>query len=133
MNTDSELDDKEQTALLAEDDEMIRDILAQYLQRLGYNVLEAKNGKTAIDLLELSEEEIDLIVTDLLMPEAGGEKVVRTAQQIGCCDRILIISGFSEQMSQLDKTVGQQAAYLEKPFTFSAFEEKIEELSRTSI
>ncbi len=116
-------------ALLAEDDELIRDLVAQYLQRLGYEVLEAPNGKVAIDILSRPGlARIDVVVTDLLMPHVGGEQVVREAQRLHACQRFLIISGFAHQMRHLDPAVRDQSLYLEKPFTFQAFEASLSEL-----
>lgn len=116
-------------ALLAEDDELIRDLVAHYLQRLGYDVQEAPNGKVAIDILSrLEQRRFDIVVTDLLMPLVGGEQVVREAQRLDACERFLIISGFAHQMRHLDAAVRDHSLYLEKPFTFEAFEASVSEL-----
>lgn len=113
------------TALLAEDDELIRDIVTQYLEKLGFNVLEAQNGKVAVDIIDRMESgPLDLIVTDLLMPKVGGEAVIEAAQRRGLCNRFLIMSGYSE-VSQQPSKASDASSYLEKPFTFGAFEEKL--------
>lgn len=120
-----------QSALLAEDDEMIREIVSTYLERLGYKVYEAQDGTKALDIIErLENGPFDLVVTDLLMPGASGESVVMNALNQDACERFLIISGFSPEMPDLDPTVREIALYLEKPFTFDAFEEKVEILER---
>lgn len=108
---------------------MIRDIVCQYLQRLGYNVLEAEDGTSAVDIIERLEQGcLDLVVTDLLMPGVGGEAVLRSAQERGGCGRFLIISGFTHQMEVLDPRIRDHSGYLEKPFTFSAFKSEIAKL-----
>ncbi len=120
-------------ALLAEDDALIRDIVAQYLARLGFDVLEAANGREAVDIIDrLENERLELVVTDLLMPGLGGEAVVQEAQLRRACERFLIISGFSQQTLRLSASVSDAALYLEKPFTFASFESKLEELYRHS-
>lgn len=117
------------TALLAEDDECIREIVASYLERLGYCVLSAENGQEAIALINgRAAPRFDLIVTDILMPRASGEQVAAAARARGACTRFLFISGFASQMVRLAGEIRKGAAYLEKPFTFQAFEEKVESL-----
>ncbi|MEM9159696.1 MAG: response regulator [Verrucomicrobiota bacterium] len=122
-------EDSRSTAILAEDDEMIRELVSLYLDRMGYHVLEAKNGKEAIDLLaDQAEDAVELIVTDLVMPEAGGAEVIRNARSTGKCDRILIISGFTDDATFLEQTIKEGSEFLKKPFTFVDFEAKVEGL-----
>ncbi|NEQ68741.1 MAG: response regulator, partial [Symploca sp. SIO2D2] len=93
--------------------------------------LEAKNGKEAINLLtDKSADEVELIVTDLVMPEAGGAEVIRNARSTGKCDRILIISGFTDDASFLEQTIKEGSEFLKKPFTFGDFEAKIQTLQQ---
>lgn len=110
---------------------MIREIVTTYLERLGYKVYGAPDGAKALDIIErLENGPFDLVVTDLLMPGASGESVVMNALNQDACERFLIISGFSPEMPDLDPTVRETALYLEKPFTYDAFEEKVSELAR---
>lgn len=112
----------------------MREIVALYLERLGYNVLEAKNGLIAVELIEkMQAGELDLIVTDMLMPKAGGEAVIEAACQRHTCERFLIMSGFSQEMSRQADHFSPNSRFLEKPFTFDAFEAKIGELTRVAI
>jgi len=121
------------TAILAEDDEMVRELVALYLERLGYDVLEAKNGQEAINLLENEgQNAVSLIVTDLVMPEVGGAELVKTARQNGKCDRILIMSGFTDEIAFLEQTIRDGSEFLTKPFTYHDFESKISRLNHPS-
>lgn len=113
------------TALLAEDDAMVRELVCTYLEELGYHVLEARNGKQAIDLLDANGTRLDLIVTDLVMPQASGADVVQFARKAGKCERILIISGFAEDLKFVENSVRDGSEFLSKPFTFNDFEKKI--------
>ncbi len=116
-------------ALLAEDDDMIRELVSLYLERLGYEVVSCKNGQEAVDALELYPK-FDLVVTDLVMPELGGAEVVKTTQSLDKCKRILIISGFSDDLKFLEQAIESGNEFLKKPFTFSGFTEKIENLKK---
>lgn len=108
---------------------MIREIVSTYLERLGYFVLEAKNGRAAIEIIDRTPaSEMDLIVTDLLMPKAGGELVLKRAIERGVIRRFIIISGFSNQMSMVDERIRNDSLYLEKPFSFADLEETVRRL-----
>ncbi|NER32362.1 MAG: response regulator [Symploca sp. SIO1C4] len=121
------------TAILAEDDELIRELVALYLGRLGYDVLEAKNGKEALTILDASDRgRIALLVTDLVMPEIGGAEVVKRARADEKCQRILIMSGFTEDIAFLEKTIKDGTEFLRKPFTYDDFESKIQILEGRS-
>ncbi|RME32771.1 MAG: response regulator [Deltaproteobacteria bacterium] len=62
----------DETVLLVEDDDMVRNLLANLLREFGYKVLEAGDGSEALELFTAAGERIDLVVTDLVMPETGG-------------------------------------------------------------
>ncbi len=126
-----QIENSKSTALIAEDDAMIRELVALYLDRMGYQVLEASDGREAIDLIaDQKEDHLKLIVTDLVMPKAGGAEVVQSARSSGKCDKILIISGFTEDLSFLEKTIKDGSAFLKKPFTFDDFAAKVEDLQK---
>lgn len=62
------------TVMIVDDEELIRSLIKKSLLRTGYNVLEAENGKKAMQLV--AEENIDLIIADLVMPEKGGLELI---------------------------------------------------------
>ena len=111
---------------------MVRELVVTYLENLGYNVLEARNGKQAIELIDTNNAKLDLIVTDLAMPQASGAEVVRFARKDGKCDRILIISGFVEDLKFVEDSINDGSEFLSKPFTFNDFEQKISILQEHS-
>ncbi len=112
--------------LLAEDDSLIRELVAHYLQKLGYEVSEAANGAVALDILNNgADQAFDLIVTDLLMPKAGGETVIKQAKASGACQRFLIMSGNPVSPQEEEKALCNNSLYIEKPFTFGDFESKL--------
>ena len=107
---------------------MVRELVSTYLEELGYHVLEARNGKQAIDIIDSNHAQLDLIVTDLAMPQASGAEVVRFARKDGKCDRILIISGFVGELKFVEDSIKDGSEFLSKPFTFKDFEQKISNL-----
>lgn len=118
------------TALLAEDDSLIRELVGAYLERLGYAVVEAEDGRHALEILERSEaSQLDLVVTDLLMPKVNGRQVVEAALKQGMCERFLIMSGNPLESEDPNLMDVEGVAYLEKPFTFTGFEAALGSLS----
>ncbi len=118
-----------QKVLLAEDDSLIRELVAHYLQKLGYEVSEAANGAVALEILNNGPDQaFDLIVTDLLMPKAGGETVIKQAKANGVCERFLIMSGNPVSQHEKEKALCNNSRYIEKPFTFGDFESQLHSL-----
>lgn len=123
-----------QKALLAEDDSLIRELVAHYLEKLGYEVCEAPNGAVALEILNKdSSGSFDIIVTDLLMPKAGGETVIKQAKASGACDRFLIMSGNPVTPHEEKKALCNNSRYIEKPFTFGDFESKLHSLQEDPV
>lgn len=115
--------------LLAEDEPLIRELVATYLQRAGCNVVEAKDGAAALTFIRnQSPKQFDLILTDLLMPKAGGEAVVRYAQEQGVCSRFLIMSGNPVNGYESAAKASGRFEFIQKPFTFGDFEAKLSSL-----
>jgi two-component system cell cycle sensor histidine kinase/response regulator CckA len=102
-----------ETILLVEDESGIRTMTRGYLESLGYKVLEAKSGREALQVSRLHQGPIDLLVTDLAMPEMQGDELVRTMRQERPGIAAIFISG---QVGR--EETDAQVSLLQKPFTF---------------
>ena len=82
------------TILVADDEAEIRELLRLYLEKDGYQVLEAENGCKVLSLLE--KEEVDMVILDIMMPEMDGYRVLKKLrkQQYTCDDAVSKKSGF---------------------------------------
>ena len=69
------IEEGDETILLVDDEEMIIDVGVQFLEKLGYTVLEAKGGKEAIQIYQENKDNIDMIILDMIMPDMGGSEV----------------------------------------------------------
>ena len=119
----------QQTVLLVEDEPAVRSFAARILRELGYSVLEAANGSEALRLAtEKADAPIHLLLTDVVMPQMGGEQLARRLKAIHPEMKVLYISGYTVNaivhQSQLDEGV----AFLQKPFTTAALAEKVREV-----
>jgi CheY-like chemotaxis protein len=115
--------------LLVEDDKELREMLKMSLQRKGYTVQEAENGKEAIS--HFKPLITDLVVTDLIMPEEDGIKVVIRLRELKPSIKIIAISGGGKvgpgSYLNLAKALGADAIY-SKPFSIKDLIVKIEQL-----
>jgi two-component system, cell cycle sensor histidine kinase and response regulator CckA len=107
----------EGTILLVEDEEGLRALNARGLASRGYTVLEAGNGVEAIDLLEKSGKPVDLVVSDVVMPEMDGPTLARELRSRNPGLKIIFVSGYAEDAFQKHLPEHGQFAFLPKPFT----------------
>jgi len=105
------------TILLVEDEEGLRALNARGLASRGYTVLEAGNGLEAIDLLEKFDGQVDLVVSDVVMPEMDGPTLARELRSRNPDLKIIFVSGYAEDAFQKHLPDHGQYAFLPKPFT----------------
>jgi CheY-like chemotaxis protein len=113
-------------ALIAEDDDQIRALLALILQRDGYSVVQARNGQEAID--RLAEKPFDLLLLDLMMPVRSGFDVLLDIEQTGNKPTALIVvSAVPEPF--LDRVKQQADRVVPKPFDLQELRKVIASVS----
>ena len=101
-----------------------------YLEGGGYEVIEASNGKDGLEKSQSAGFAIDLVVTDIEMPEMNGAELVERLKA-RCPDvRILYMSGYTEDKMMREKLIQPGAPFLEKPFTPAILLEKAREVLR---
>jgi two-component system cell cycle sensor histidine kinase/response regulator CckA len=116
------------TILLVEDEEGLRSLNARGLRSRGYSVLEAENGIEALAVLEAQNGAVDLVVSDVVMPEMDGPTMLKEMRSRNPELRIIFVSGYAEDAfdkSMLNET--DQFAFLAKPFALSALVAKVKE------
>lgn len=118
-----------ETILLVEDEESVRFVLRQSLMLKGYRVIEALNGREALDVLD-GGESVDLMITDVVMPEMGGFELVSRVAREHSGVKVLFISGYTQMDGGID---GQQLLdpgthFLRKPFSTDVLAQKVREV-----
>jgi two-component system, cell cycle sensor histidine kinase and response regulator CckA len=107
------------TILLVEDEEGLRSLNARGLRSRGYNVIEASNGIEAMEALEQKNGAVDLVVSDVVMPEMDGPTLLKTMRGRNPDLKIIFVSGYAEDAFEKSLPENQQFAFLPKPFTLS--------------
>ena len=112
------------TILIAEDNPEILELTTLTLESAGYRVIQAENGRAALDLFHQHWAEIRLVVLDLVMPELSGQEVAKEIRHFDKSTRILFVSGFVPD----DTSTEQTGPILRKPYRASALLRRVEEL-----
>jgi PAS domain S-box-containing protein len=84
-----------ETILFVEDEDRVRDVGQRVLQSLGYRVLTASNGKEALEVFQ--NKDVDLVLTDMVMPEMGGRELIQELKRIAPAVKALVVTGYTMQ------------------------------------
>jgi CheY-like chemotaxis protein len=117
-----------ETVLLAEDASAVRAVVRQTLERHGYTVLEAPNGKAALDLAAKQADRIDLLLTDVVMPEMSGRRLAERFTALRPGVKVLYMSGYTDDAVLRHGVLGPGVAYLQKPFSPDVLAGKVREV-----
>ncbi len=115
--------------LLIDDSDALRELMAAALEREGHQVLQAADGKAGIELLRARR--VDLMITDIVMPDQDGLVTLRLARQMQPGLNVLVISGDSPRFAALYLDIAQKfgaTKTLRKPFTLPEFSAVVQEL-----
>jgi PAS domain S-box-containing protein len=108
------------TILLVEDDEIMRGLTRQLLQEHGYSVVEADDGKSALEWLETNPGPIDLLLTDVVMRRMSGPELVERLRALRPDLKVVYMSGYTGELMAERKVLQRDITLLEKPFSRTA-------------
>ena len=114
-----------ETVLVVEDDDGIRAVIKRILERAGHRVLEATNGAEALRICDASGDSIDLVLSDIAMPEMQGPDLARRIRELHPHMAMLLMSGYAESASQQEGFLTDGVEFLGKPFSPDALTRKI--------
>jgi two-component system cell cycle sensor histidine kinase/response regulator CckA len=117
-----------ETVLLAEDDPAMRELVVEFLEQGGFTVIEASDGRQAFDLAGSHAGPIDLLLTDVAMPEMTGPELARELTSARRDLKVLLVSGCSDDALQPYKPGMHGVPFLAKPFTSERLLRKVREV-----
>ncbi len=120
------------SVLLADDEPDVRTVVRAMLESLGYSVIEARDGREAVELFRERHEEIDLVLLDLVMPRLTGEAALAEMRRIAPAVRAILASGYDESGRICDIVEGGFGGFLQKPFRRQDLGEKVSKVLGTS-
>lgn len=104
------------TVLLVEDEEQVRDLLSSALEMQDFKVLTAENGRQGLDVYKKYQNEIDIIISDLIMPDMSGEEMVNAIRQADKAVKVLFMSGYTADMIAEKGILKPHTHFIQKPF-----------------
>lgn len=113
-----------ETILLVEDQAAIREVMSAYLKRLGYKVLTAPDGAAALCIAATQHKSVDLVVTDLLMPNMGGRELATRLAQLHPETKVLFMSGYPDQEVRGEEALTEEVEIMQKPFSLTSLAAK---------
>jgi CheY-like chemotaxis protein len=114
-----------ETIMVVEDDEGVRDLVRIMLETKGYNVLAVAGAEEAE---RLCTDEVDLLLTDVVMPEVNGRALAERLSLTSPSMRILFMSGYSDEAVYRHGEISPNAAFIEKPFTDRTLARKVRDV-----
>jgi two-component system, cell cycle sensor histidine kinase and response regulator CckA len=118
----------DETILVIEDQDSIRELIREVLERNGYKVLAASNGREALQIAASHRGAIDLLVTDVVMPQMGGRESAKQLITLRPDLRVIFMSGYAEHRGAESGTAEVSSVCLQKPFSMNTLLHKIREV-----
>ncbi|MCP3898193.1 MAG: response regulator [Desulfobacteraceae bacterium] len=116
------------TILIIEDEEFLRTTSKLILEEMGYKVLLAANGKEGVEVFEQDQEEIDLVLLDMIMPEMGGKECLLKLRELDPNISVIVVSGFSEAGHMEDVQKIGVSYIVHKPYDAETLSKAISEV-----
>jgi CheY-like chemotaxis protein len=117
-----------ETILVCEDDEVLRRLSTKILEHSGYGVIEAVDGKDAVDKFIEFDKRIDLVIIDAIMPKKNGKQACDEMRIIRPDLQVLFVSGYTRDIFAEDNVFDENAAFVQKPVLPNELLAKIREL-----
>jgi CheY-like chemotaxis protein len=117
-----------ETLLLVEDEATVRASVRRLLEWHGYRVLEAGNGREALRIYEENPAAIDLVLTDLVMPEMGGHELIELLRAQNPTLRVVFMAGYTEKNVANNGSMPPGTGFVEKPFTVDTLMRRVREV-----
>lgn len=119
------------SVLLVEDEEAVRSFAARALTARGYQVLEAGSGVEALSVIEEHDGQVDLIVSDVVMPEMDGPTLLRELRKVQDDIKIIFISGYAEDAFRKNLDEDEKFVFLPKPFSLKQLAAAVKDTLQT--
>ncbi|MDQ2856406.1 MAG: PAS domain S-box protein, partial [Acidobacteriota bacterium] len=114
-----------ETILLVEDEAQVRGIVQQILESLGYCVMTAENGEQAMTVASAHAGDIDLVITDVVMPQMGGRELAERLGTLRRNLRVVFMSGYTDDAIVRHGLMDDRLIFIQKPFTADALARKV--------
>ena len=122
------LEEEPQKILIVDDDESVRELLGQFLERKGFSYATAENGQKALELLE--GHRFTVIITDMIMPKIDGLELLKIVKQSWPDTDVMVMTGFTKNFTYTDVIYSGASDFIQKPFSLDEIEAKLNRVIR---
>ena len=116
------------TVLLLDDEEIVIGVGKQMLEKLGFSVLTAMNGREAQDVYKNNQNDIDLVILDMILPDMGAADTYEGLRSINPAIKVLLSSGYGVDQRTNELLSRGCVGFIQKPFNLKGLSEKIDEI-----
>ena len=119
-----------ETILIVEDEDVVREMICKILKSFGYIVMKARNGDEALAIIKSQdiEEKIDLLITDVIMPEMSGRELAEQLLSNKPALKVMYISGYTDDVIVHHDVLNEGVLFLQKPFSPQVLAQKVREI-----
>jgi two-component system cell cycle sensor histidine kinase/response regulator CckA len=118
----------QETILLVEDEDAVRSFAARALKQRGYQVLEAAGGEQALEIVKTRANDIQLLITDVVMPSMDGPTLVRAVKRLRPDMQVIFMSGYAEDTFRRHEEKAEELHFLPKPFGLKQLAGKVKDV-----
>ena len=120
--------DEKQTILIVDDEQVVLDIEALMLEKMGFNTLKANSPEQAYQIYQVEKDNIDLVILDMIMPGDNGAEAYQKLKKINSGIKVLVSSGFWKDINVREILSDRQNRFIQKPFKFEELNEKVDSI-----
>jgi PAS domain S-box-containing protein len=117
-----------ETILLVEDEDVVRGLTREILEQAGYKVIEAAQGEKAVQLFSEAAREIDLLLTDVVMPGVSGKELANRVTRLRPDLKVLFMSGYTDEAIVHHGVLDSDVQFIQKPFSPASLARKVREV-----
>ena len=126
--TDTSMPSGTETVMVVEDETLLRELVLDVLQPLGYQVHSARNGEEALDALRAHSGPIDLVITDVMMPKMNGKELASHITKEQPSTKVLYMSGYPDEIIGKFGVLPTGESFMQKPVTPAELARKVREV-----
>jgi DNA-binding NtrC family response regulator len=120
--------DEKRTILIVDDEQVVLDVEALMLEKMGFNTLKANSPEQAYQIYQVEKDNIDLVILDMIMPGDNGAEAYQKLKKINSGIKVLVSSGFWKDINVKEILSDRQNRFIQKPFKFEELNEKVDSI-----
>jgi len=122
------MQDEKRTVLIVDDEQLVLDVEALMMEKMGFNTLKASSPEKAYQIYEVEKDNIDLVILDMLMPGDNGAEAYQKLKRIKPGIKVLVSSGFWCDTQVRSILIDRKNRFIQKPFKFEELNEKVDSI-----